>query len=322
MVLFSIIVPLSKPNSFIEECIKYCLVQTEQDFEIIILPDEIFSLPTNLQDKRIKIIPTGKVGPAEKRDIAMKHTLGGILAFLDDDAYPRKDWLKNTKKYFENPSVGAVGGPAVTAPNDSVLQKVSGSFFSSFAGGGNYSYRYIPQKQREVDDYPTVNLLVRKNLMQEIGGFDTFYWPGEDTKLCLDIIKKGKKIIYAPEVLVYHHRRSILVPHLRQIWNYAIHRGQFVKRLPETSFRLSYFLPSLFILGLFLGPILSVLIPILNTLYLSAVIIYLIFIFASSIVESVMEKKLPLLFLLIPTIFISHLTYGVGFILGLIKKEL
>jgi glycosyltransferase involved in cell wall biosynthesis len=66
----------------------------------------------------ISIIPTGPLKPSDKRDIALKHAKGQILAFLDDDAYPVKEWLKAALVNFSDPEVAAVGGPAVTPLND------------------------------------------------------------------------------------------------------------------------------------------------------------------------------------------------------------
>lgn len=126
--------------------------------------------------------------------MALQYARGEIFAFIDDDAYPREDWLKNAIHYFDDPEVGAVGGPAVTAPGDNVWQQASGKVYESFLCSGGYTYRYIPQAEREVDDLPSVNLIVRKDIFELIGGYDSNYYPGEDTKLCLDIVQKaGKK---------------------------------------------------------------------------------------------------------------------------------
>ena len=40
-----------------------------------------------------------------------------------------------------------------------------------------------------VSDYPTVNLFVRKKIFLKVGGFVEDFWPGEDTKFCLDLVK-------------------------------------------------------------------------------------------------------------------------------------
>jgi len=255
-----------------------------------------------------------------KRDIALKAANGDILAFLDDDAYPRSDWLKNALKNFSDPDVAAVGGPAITPLEDSDLQKVSGAIFASFLVSGKFVYRYIPRPRREVDDYPSCNLLVRKSVMLQLGGFKTNFWPGEDTILCLEITKKlGKKIIYDPEVLIYHHRREVFLPHLKQISSYAMHRGYFVKKFPETSFKLPYFIPSLFLVFVLSGTALNCFPHLLKTLYLACVFLYLLLVFISSISRGLKPLLISEVFV---GIILSHLAYGFYFIKGLISSKL
>lgn len=311
----SINIPVKEYNSHLDECIRYCLKLDYPDFEIIVLPDESCTPPY----PAIKIIPTGEVGPSHKRDIAMKHSEGQILAYLDDDTYPQRDWLRNAEKHFEKPVVAGVGGPAVTPEGDSYLQKASGYVYSSLACSGSLIYRYVPRKSREVDDYPTCNFLVRKEVMEELGGFDTNFWPGEDTIACLQMTKKlGKKIIYSPDVLVYHHRRKLFMPHLKQIWSYALHRGYFVKKFPETSRRLTYFIPTLFVMGLMIGLVVAVAYAPFRLFYVALIFTYLMMV----LVDSIRSGGLAM----IPTvplgIFLTHITYGIGFLKGLLSGRL
>lgn len=311
----SIIIPVKEINDYIREAIPYHLDLDYDNYEIIIFPDDASSE----RFPNTKIIPSGKVGPAEKRDLALKYASGEIIAFIDDDAYPRKDWLKNAVKYFDDPAIGAVGGPAVTPNDDSILQKASGKVYESVLCSGKFVYRYIPDKKQEVDDYPSVNLIVRKDIFAEVGGFDSNYYPGEDTKLCLDITKKlGKKIIYDPDILVYHHRRKLFKAHLKQVTNYAQHRGYFAKVLPETSRRPAYFVPSLFVIGLSFGPIVCKIFPKLWKVYKSIIVFYIILV-AGSIGR---VKNLKLWILTFLGIFSTHVGYGIFFIRGLLSKKL
>jgi len=311
----SIVIPLKAPNRNLDECLKHCLELDYTEYEILVLPDKI----AELDYLRVKVIASGAIGPSEKRDLALKYACGEIIAFIDDDAYPARDWLKNAVKYFDDPEVAAVGGPAVTPDNDSFMQKASGYVLSSVMGGGSYTYRYIPGAVREVDDYPTCNLLVRKSIMEKIGGFDNKFWPGEDTILCLEITKKeGKKIIYAPDVLVYHHRRFLFRSHLKQIWSYAVHRGYFVKRFPETSLRLTYFLPSLFVIGLAAGGVLSFFSGTVRLIYILVIVLYLMAALASGF-----KTGNPLMAVVVAAgIALTHIYYGIGFGLGLARRDL
>jgi len=311
-----VIIAVGSNFSYVDKCIKECLKLPEVT-EIIVIPD--IPLTTKYTDKRVKFIISGKIGPGKKRDIGADAAAGDILAFIDDDAYPASTWLASAKSVFLDAGVVAVGGPAVTALEDDFLQRASGHVFSSPLCSGSYDFRYVPRNQRENDDLPSVNLLVRKKDFQALGGFDTSFWPGEDTKLCLDLTHKlKKKMIYHPGVLVYHHRRNLFTPHLRQTSNYALHRGFFVKKFPETSLRISYFLPSLFLIWLFGSLILGFLFSPIHYALLTIMSVYLLVAFAYGYFKEGLRMGA---YVAIGTLA-THITYGAFFLLGLIAPTL
>ena len=352
--LTSIIIPVKEINDYIREAVPRHLALDYSNFEVLILPDRSASGGSGGESAsggsggesasggldepfgpRVRIIPTySKTGPADKRDLGAREARGEILAFTDDDAYPHQDWLKNAVSYFKDSEVAAVCGPGVTPPGDSVLQKAGGWVSASLLGGGPEAYyRFFPGKKREVDDYPSMNLLVRRSDFEAVGGYDSHFWPGEDTKLCLDLTQKlGKKIIYDPEVLVYHHRRALFVSHLKQNGRYGLHRGHFARVLPATSRRLSYFIPSLFTLFLFGVPILNFLIssiPVsqylsisVSFVYISILAFYLLLLLLTSVWVYKHERNWQIALLIIPGIFATHLWYGIKFIEGFFSREL
>lgn len=319
----SIIIPVIAVNDYIHESIPEILKLDWPDFEIFIFTD---NPDTEHFWPKTKIIASGKVGPAEKRDLAIKHATGEILAFLDDDAYPRADWLKKSVHCFlEDDKVAAVGGPAITPGHDGVLQKVSGAVFESYLGGGFARNRYLCIGDHCLcDDWPTVNLLVRKDVFEKVGGFDNSYWPGEDTKLCLDIINAGYKIKYDPEAVVYHHRRSDLIKHFKQIGSYALHRGFFAKKYPKTSLKIGYFAPTLFVIYLIF--IIWVLFEIRNLkleiIALLPLLAYSLGLIIDFLIISIRHRN-PLVGLLtLPMILFTHIWYGIRFVWGLIIPKL
>jgi len=322
----SIIIPIKKINEYINESIRHISGLDYDDFEVLILPDDgdlsEISLSQEGLTGKVKVIPIGSLGPAEKRDMGAKQARGEILAFLDDDAYPRKDWLRNGVRHFERPEIAAVGGPAVTPKEDSFWQRVSGAVYLSPFGGGN-SVRYWPGKKLDfVDDWPSVNLIVRKSDFENVGGFNSQYWPGEDTKLCLDLTHTlNKKIIYDPDVFVWHHRRSGFIRHLKQVGQYGLHRGFFAKKYPETSFKIKYFLPSLFLVFLILGFVVSFLSPQVIPIFTTGLAIYGLGLIYSFAVILYREKALFISMFALPYIFSTHLVYGLQFLRGLGSSE-
>jgi len=321
----SIIIPVQRINDYVFEACSKIQELEFKDFEVLIFADEVEKGSREVEKKlKVRIIPSSRASPAVKRDMAMEYAKGDIFAFIDDDAYPRKDWLKNALRHFHNPDVAAVGGPSVTPAHDSFWQRVSGAVFLSRMGGG-HPERYWPVGGvREVDDWPSVNLLVRKDVFERIGGFNSAYWPGEDTKLCLDIIRMGKKILYDPEVLVWHHRRKGLLGHLRQIGGYGLHRGFFVKKFPETSRRLRYFLPSFFFIFMAAGIIMFFWEnPFSQWIYYAGLATYFLGLFVAFFAIQSREKKISVSLISLVYIFLTHLWYGFRFLQGfLLTKDL
>jgi len=309
----SIIIPCKNIDGYVQECIENCLALDYPSFEILLLPDS----PSSLEFKGVEIIPTGPVKPATKRNIGTKHAAGGFYGFIDSDAYPRLDWLKNALRYFQDPDVAGVGGASITPERDSLMQKTSGAVYSSMMGGFRFAFRYSSKQLQETDDLPSCNLIVKASVFKETGGFDESFLTGEDTNACMDMVyRQGKKLLYVPDVVVYHHRRPLFKPHLKQVWTYARHRGLFARIFPKTSRRLAYFLPSLLVAGLLVGLLLSF-IPVVKFLFTILYGAYLVGIILSGLAT----KNLKLFFIVPLGIFLTHLTYGVGFISGFLSEK-
>lgn len=248
---------------------------------------------------------------------------GKYLAFLDDDSYPSKDWLKNSfEQLNSHKNIAAVCGPCLTPPQDNNFQCASGLVWSSFLGsGGAGKYRNCISKKRFVDDFPSVNLIVKKSDFKKIKGFNTHHWPGEDTILCSDLVYKlNKKILYHPSIIVYHHRRKVFLEHLKQITRYALHRGNFARIHSKTSLRIGYILPSVFLIYIVFLPLTFFSFHVFWSII--PLFIYL-FLLLSTFLKFIFKKNNFFISLLaIITIPLTHLYYGFLFLVGFLIPEL
>lgn len=320
-----IIVDYKENNPYLLELLEKIGKQSYKNYEVILVTDFKSDIRfNNLITKSYNKV----VGPAIKRDDGAKIAKGEILSFIDDDAFPDKNWLKSVVIEFMDKSVCAVGGPGVTPEAVDWKETASGWASASPIGSAGFVYRFLPQSRRYVDDFPSMNLSVRKEDFLAVGGFDSSYWPGEDTKLCLDLVHKlNKKIVYSPKVLVYHHRRPVLLPHLRQNGNFGLHRGFFARVLPKTSLRPVYFGPSLFLIFVLSTPVLvrlsqsfELLKP-LSLFTFSVYFAYFLLLFLNSIWIFIKSRSVVQALLSIPTIFITHLWYGARFLQGFLFTD-
>jgi len=320
--LVSVVIACPNTSWMLDECLAAIREQSYENWECIVLPDG----GEAREDGKIRFVPTGKIRPAEKRNIGIRAAKGEIVAFIDDDAYPDTHWLEYAIKYFGERDIGAVGGPGVTPPGDKRMARIGGRVYDNFLVTGNYHYRYRAGGVRmDVEDYPSCNLFVRRDVLEKIGGYRTDFWPGEDTLLCKDIIDHWKRIVYDPWVVVYHHRRPLFAAHLRQLGRYGFHRGYFCKRFPSNSLRPSYFIPTLFDLYLIVLGVVGI----LNLTGIEAVRItfhrwggYLPFwIYLALVALTTFSLKPHVWILTALGVVSSHVWYGIRFIQGLCARK-
>jgi len=311
--LVSIIIPCRKIDDYTRECVRHCKQLSYGNFEIILLPDDASE---NMEG--IKVVSTGLITPGAKRNIGISMSSGEICAFIDSDAYPRNDWLRNAVKYLADPQVAAVGGPGITPEEDGFMQKSSGFVLSSFMVGG-LSNRYRTKISYESYDIHSCNFMARKRVLNDVGGWNEKYWPGEDTLICLAMQRQGLKLIEASDVVVYHHRRSLYTPHLKQVSRFGVHRGFFVKRFRGNSVKLTFFMPSFLLLAFIVTALMSIGISFFSNVLLMVMSLYLVVSLISTLSQ---VKNLKMILVVWSGSIMTHLAYGTSFLVGLLKRDL
>jgi GT2 family glycosyltransferase len=300
----SVIVPAPRLTAVGRRCLER-LLELPQPVEILFVPDEAEEVPAG-----VLCLPSGKVNVGEKRQLALERSTGAFVALLDDDAYPHRSWRENALAAFADPGVAAVTGPTITPADDSELAQLGGRVFASPLVAGPNRWRYAPGEPRDVDEGTGVNVMFRRAVAEAIT-LRSDYYPGCDTVLGDRLRSRGMRIRYVPGMIAYHSRRELWRPHLTQIWRYARHRGIFVWRFGGISRHPSYFLPSLLLLWALLGWLGP---HWLDRIWLASLAAYLLACVLAGI------DRHPLRWLrLVLAVPATHLTYGVGFLLGLAR---
>ena len=181
------------------------------DYEILIVDNNSTDRTKDvvLEFPHVRYLLEEKIGLSYARNRGIEESQGEIIAFIDDDARAEKTWLSVLNNvYKEEKDIGCVGGRVMldwVAPKPTWLQPELDEVFN----GINYS------DAGTVLSYPQVpygtNISYKAGVFHEIGFFGTELGrigtkllAGEETELCLRIEKKGYKIFYKPEAIVYH----------------------------------------------------------------------------------------------------------------------
>lgn len=337
--LVSVIIPIRELSYvLIFENLPALAKQTYRKFEVLVLPNNrtLYDETLRATYPWIRIVPTKLITrPAEKRDIGVKEAKGEIIAFLDDDAYPSEQWLEKAVHFFhkfEKKKVDAVCGPGLLPKEGNTWEYIFDEIFKTWIGSGGYAYRFIKDRARYVDDYPSMNFIIKKKTFEELGGFDSEYYPGEDSKLCEDLVYTLKRrIYYHPDIAVYHHRRNELKGYLKQHGNYGYHRGAFFAHGDKNSRRITYLIPTFFFIYLLtLIPYTFIVLYVkINLLYVFIYLIpfilyklFCIFLFSKALIDT---KNIKIALGAVLVLFLTHVTYGrmfiKGFFTGLRNKE-
>jgi len=287
------------------------------NYEILIMVDQYVNF--YFKDKKIRVIePKKNIKLGEKRDLGYRKSDGEFCAYIDDDAYPDRNWLKNASKIFDSdPKIGAVGGPNLTPPDETFWSKIGGLIYTSYLTSGAQQYRFVPVGRYDDKELQGVNMIIRKSVLKKMGGFTNKFNYGDDTKICSEIRKIGYRVISDPSVIVYHHRRPFPFDHLRQIKSIGLHRGYFVRKYPETNAPI-YFAPVVLALGFIIGLLLATFIGVFR---LPFILLFVGF-FLLGTISLFRYASLPMSVLGSIGIILTHLWYGLHFIKGYMTKHM
>jgi len=150
----------------------------------------------------VKIIRlSAKTIPATARNEGAKQARGKILAFIDADAFPEKNWLQTIVAAYE--SGIRVGGGSIHVAHSqrqnlwAIAQHALQ--FNEFTDEG---------RRRQKIFVPACNFFCEKRLFDAVGGFPELRG-SEDVLLGLNL-KKFAPVIFDPDIRVYHiFRQSI-----------------------------------------------------------------------------------------------------------------
>lgn len=171
--------------------------------EIIVVDNQSTDGSYELLKKQegIKLYQNTKNGCSSGRNLGIRHASKKYVMFLDSDQwvlYP--NWLDS---YFsvmkDDEKIGAIGWAA--------------GWFNPEGYSGHdvdhFPYRYMPPSglyRTDIGCLGTGGMMIRKEILEQIGGFDEAYDPTcyEDTDLSLSVRDAGYLIVYCPYLGVGH----------------------------------------------------------------------------------------------------------------------
>ena len=169
-------------------------------------------------------------GPAAARNEGWRAAGTAFVAFLDADVEVGAGWLAPLLAHFADPTVAAVA-PRVRAPEEP--QGALDRFERDSSPLDMGAQPSIVASRRRVRYVPSAALLVRREALEELGGFDEDLRLGEDVDLVWRAAAAGWTIRYEPSVVVSHRNRRSWSALARQRFGYGTSAAALAERHPQ-----------------------------------------------------------------------------------------
>jgi GT2 family glycosyltransferase len=246
-------------------------------------------------------------------NLGLKHAQGDIVIMMGGHAELAPDYVSQCVRLLSEHPATCVGGAMETIASGLISETIAVAMSSSFGVGG-VSFRTRFSRVMEVDT--AVFAAYRRNVFEEIGGLDEEMIRNQDDEFNYRLREYGGKILFSPSIRSLYYSRSNLSSLWKQYYQYGYWKVRVLQKHPR-QMSLRHFAPSAFVLGL-LGSGLMFFLPVIRSLSVVLPLLYLFATLTSSVVAS--AKRGWKYLLLLPLVFmILHVSYGLGFLIGMVK---
>ncbi|HXK61555.1 MAG TPA: glycosyltransferase [Acidobacteriota bacterium] len=217
----SFVVPSYKSRETIQATIESIYAQrTGSSFEVIVVDssgDDTADWLQTLHPALRVIRSDTRLFAGAARNLGARESTGLLLAFLDADAVAHPDWLESLLATLDaHPEISLIGGAIANANPETTASRILHWIeFSEYLPG-------LPSGFREA--LSSSNLLVRRDLFLDRGGFDENYGMAEDLLLCR---RWREGLFFEGKAQVAHKHRCSWKKVLAHLWSLGFWSGRY-----------------------------------------------------------------------------------------------
>lgn len=320
----SVVVPCKNEESFIAKVIENIL---SQDYPAEKL--EVFLIDGKSSDGTLLIIEkyinqhahlhllineAGTVPQGLNK--AITKAKGTVLLRMDAHSIYPQNYISELVRHLFIYDADNVGGVWDIQPGaDTAIARAIAFCNGHPFGIGNAQYRYAENGVRGADTVPFG--CYKMSVFEKIGGFDEDLIRNQDDELNARLKKNGGKIFLISSIKIKYFARENLSKMARMFYQYGLYKPLVNKKLGAIStFR--QLVPLWFVLFLLTGAVTCLFRPQMFPYFLVFLAFYLLVAFLVSVSNAIKQNSIAQLFLTPICFFTIHISYGVGYLKGLI----
>jgi glycosyltransferase involved in cell wall biosynthesis len=308
--LFSLIIPVYNRPEEVEELLEsLSRLDFDERFEIVLVEDGS-SIPCEeviskyIDKLSISYYFKENSGPGDSRNYGMNKAKGDYFIIFDSDCIIPKNYLTEVNKALKESYVDCFGGPDKALDSFSDIQKAINFAMTSFLTTGG-----IRGGSEKIDKFQprSFNMGLSRKAFEASNGFGNIH-PGEDPDLSIRLWNLGFETKLFQNAYVYHKRRIDWSKFSTQVNKFGKARPILNSWYPKYN-KITFFFPSVFIIGLVFAVFLSLIFN--HDILLQ---LYFLYFFILFVVSSYQSKSLKIGMLSIKAVWKQFFGYGFGFI--------
>lgn len=321
--IISIIIPMRNEAAYISRCLDSVFSQVDLDnfeCEVIVVDglstDNSREIVEEYQQQHPNLILVNNPDLIVPFGMNRAYSLakGDVIIRVDGHCEIAPDYVSNCIRHLRVSGVDGVGGPMHTI-GESPLSETIAVAMSTVFGVGNSSFRTTKGTTQFVDSIPFP--AYSREIIAKVGYYDEEMVRNQDDEYNFRIREAGGKLLLAADVQSTYYSRGSLGKLWKQYYQYGFWKVRVLQKHPK-QMSIRQFIPPFFVASLILTCFASFLLPYLWYLFALISGYYLLVDLGASILTASRKgwKHLPMLPVIFPML---HLSYGLGFLIGLVK---
>lgn len=222
----TLVIPGRNAGSVVRQCLDSVvpLLQRGELTEIIFVDDaSTDATPQIAAEYPVTLLRGPGAGPGAARNIGWRAAATPLIWFIDADCVAEPDALQLLRGHLTTDRVAAAGGSYSNMRPDSLL--------------ANLIHEEIVERHRRmthtVNFLATFNVLYRRSLLQDLGGFDEQFRLAQDVELAFRVLARGYQLHFDRESRVGHFHATRLGTYLRTQARQGYYRVFLYRKHPQ-----------------------------------------------------------------------------------------